>query len=78
MECLTEALNTPRSLFSLNDSVRFLTSAVFHLFFGMLIQKLGAQKMVVIGFVCLMCAMQIYARSFLLDLWPSGLIATQP
>lgn len=63
LSAITEALNIPRSLFSLNDSVRFLTSAVFHLFFGMLIQKLGARKMVAIGFACLMGAMQVYARA---------------
>lgn len=50
---ITEALNIPRSLFSLNDSVRFLTAAVVNLFFGALIKKLGARKMVGIGFLCL-------------------------
>ena len=63
MECLTEALNIPRSLFSLNDSVRFLTAAVVNLFFGALIKKLGARKMVGIGFLCLMGSMQVYARA---------------
>ena len=50
---ITEALNIKRSLFSINDSVRFITSAVVNLFFGALIQKLGARKMVGIGFAAL-------------------------
>ena len=60
---ITEALNIKRSLFSINDSVRFITSAVVNLFFGALIQKLGARKMVGIGFAALIAAMQIYAHA---------------
>lgn len=60
---ITEALDIKRSLFSINDSVRFLTSAVVNLFFGVLIQKLGARKMVAIGFAALIASMQIYAHA---------------
>ena len=60
---ITEALDIKRSLFSVNDSIRFLTSAAVNLFFGTLIQKLGARKMVGIGFVALIGAMQVYAHA---------------
>ena len=60
---ITEALDIKRSLFSINDSVRFLTSATVSLFFGTLIRKLGARKMVAIGFASLICAMQVYAHA---------------
>ena len=60
---ITEALNIPRSLFSINDSVRFITSATVSLFFGTLVQKLGARKMVGIGFLALICSMQIYSHA---------------
>lgn len=60
---ITQALDIKRSLFSINDSVRFLTSALVNLFFGTLIHKLGARKMVAIGFVALIGAMQIYAHA---------------
>ncbi len=60
---ITEALNIPRSLFAINDSVRFLTTAVINLFFGTLVQKLGARKMVGIGFLCLIGSTQIYAHA---------------
>ena len=60
---MTEALNIPRSLFSINDSIRFITSAVLNLFFGTLIHKLGARKMVAFGFAALIASMQIYAHA---------------
>jgi len=60
---ITEALSIPRSLFSINDSVRFLTTAVVNLFFGSLIKKLGARKMVAIGFVSLIASTQVYAHA---------------
>ena len=60
---ITEALNIPRSLFSINDSCRFLTTAVINLFFGALLQKLGTKKMVAVGFAALIASMQIYARA---------------
>ena len=60
---MTEALNIPRSLFSINDSIRFITSAVVNLFFGTLIHKLGARKMVAFGFAALIASMQIYAHA---------------
>ena len=60
---ITEALDIKRSLFSINDSVRFMTSAVVNLFFGTLIHKFGARKMVAMGFICLIGSMQVYAHA---------------
>ncbi len=60
---ITEALGIKRSLFSINDSIRFMTTAVVNLFFGALIHKLGARKMVAIGFVSLIASTQVYARA---------------
>ena len=47
---ITEALNMKRSLFSLQDTMRFLITAIVNMFFGALVSKLGARKMVLIGF----------------------------
>ena len=63
LSAITEALDIKRSLFSINDSVRYLTTAVVNLFFGILIRKLGARKMVAIGFLSLIASMQVYARA---------------
>ena len=60
---ITEALDIKRSLFSINDSCRFLTTAAINLFFGSLIKKLGARKMIAIGFACLIGSVLIYAHA---------------
>lgn len=58
---ITEALNIERSAFSINDSCRFIATAVINLFFGALIQKYGFRKMAAFGFLCLIASMLIYA-----------------
>ena len=63
LSAITEALGVKRSLFSINDSIRYLTTAVINLFFGALIHKLGARKMVAIGFAALVASTQFYARA---------------
>ena len=60
---ITSALDIKRSLFSINDSCRFLTTAVINLFFGSLIKKLGARKMIAVGFACLIGSVLIYAHA---------------
>lgn len=63
LAAITNALNIKRSLFSINDSVRFITTAVVNLFFGVLIGKLGVRKMVSAGFVSLIISVLIYAHA---------------
>ena len=58
---ITSALNIKRSLFSFNDCFRFLTTAAINLYFGTLIKKLGARKMIGIGYLCFTTAILIYA-----------------
>jgi len=53
LSAITEALDVPRSLFSLNDTVRYVTTTVINLFFATLLHKLGVRKMVAIGICCL-------------------------
>lgn len=61
LTAITEALDIPRSLFSINDSCRFIASAIVNLFFGALIAKWGIRKMVAAGFVCTIASMLTYA-----------------
>ena len=61
LTAITEAMGIPRSLFSINDSCRFIASAIVNLFFGALIAKWGIRKMVAAGFVCTIASMLIYA-----------------
>ena len=63
LSAITEALNVPRSLFSLNDTVRYITTTVINLFFATLLQKLGVRKMVAIGIFCLIAQCLISATA---------------
>lgn len=61
LAAITEALDIKRTLFSLNDSIRFITTAIVNLFFGTLIEKMGAKKMIGFGFAALIISMLINA-----------------
>ncbi len=50
---VTDALEIPRSAFSLTDSFRYIATSVTNLFFGFLIVRFGAKKLVAAGFLCL-------------------------
>ena len=58
---ITKALGIKRSLFSLNDSFRFISTAIMNLFFGTLIAKFGPRKLIAAGFLCLTISTFIYS-----------------
>ena len=60
---ITEALHIKRSLFSINDSFRYVATSVVNLFFGTLIVKFGPRKLVGAGFLCLIASTLIYATA---------------
>lgn len=53
LAAITEDLGIPRSLFSIGNSCRFITTAVINLFFGRLVAKFGPRKLIAAGFTCL-------------------------
>ena len=65
---ITNALGFDRADFSLQDTIRFLVTAVANLFFGVLVTKIGARKMVAMGFggYIAYLAISIYAESIAL------------
>ena len=63
LTAVTEDLGVPRSLFSLNDSIRFVTTAAFNMFFGALVARFGARKLIAGGFAAMISAMLIYSFS---------------
>lgn len=67
LNAITEALNIKRSLFSINDSVRYVSTALVNLAFGVLISKFGARKLICAGFASLIISMLIY--SFAESIW---------
>lgn len=58
---ITEALGIKRSLFSINDSFRYITTSVVNIFFGALIAKFGARKLIGFGFLSLTGSALCYA-----------------
>lgn len=53
LTAITDALGIPRGAFSLNDTFRYVTTTIVNLFFGTLINRFGAKKLMCSGFVCL-------------------------
>lgn len=60
---ITEYLSVERSVFSLNQSIRFIATAVVNLFFGTLIAKFGPKRLIIVGMCCLIGAMSIYGAA---------------
>ena len=58
---ITDALGISRSLFSFNDTCRYVATAVVNLYFGRLLAKFGVKKLVGAGFFCLTVATLLYA-----------------
>lgn len=61
LDAITKALGFERSLFALNETFRYTTLAVINLFFGGLLQRIGARKMIAGGFVMLFASMVVAA-----------------
>lgn len=61
LAAINAATGIPRSLYSLSDSCRFVTSAVVNLFFGVLISRLGPKRLIAAGFGCLILFSLIYS-----------------
>ena len=61
LNAITKYLKVERSVFSLNQSIRFITTAIANLFFGTLVLRFGPKKLIVGGMCCLIVAMVVYA-----------------
>ncbi len=60
LSAITEALGIKRSLFSINDSLRYITTAVVNLFFGRLVARHGSRKLMLAGILSLILSMFLY------------------
>ena len=61
LAAITEDLGISRGLFSMNDSARYIATAVTNFFFGFLVVKYGARRLVAYGFLSLIASMLIYS-----------------
>lgn len=78
---VTTALDIPRSLYSVGTSIRYIVQVLMGLFFGALIQKFGAKKMVALGLGSLTASVLIrsYATNIIhiyigCALWGLGMV----
>ena len=67
VQAITKALGFKRGVFAFKESFRFVTTSVVSLFFGTLVKKFGAKKLIVTGFVSLIGAMVTY--TFATEIW---------
>ena len=58
---VTQALGISRSVYAINDSCRFVATAVINLFFAPLVVRFGPRKMIAGGFISLIAALTIYS-----------------
>ena len=58
---ITEVLDIKRSLFSINDSCRFVATAIMNLFFGSMVMRFGTRKLIGAGFVFLALSCLVYS-----------------
>jgi MFS family permease len=63
LAAITEDMGIARSLFSFNDSCRFIVTAVMNLFFGRWVIKMGPRRMISFGFLFLIASCSIYSFS---------------
>ncbi|MBQ2757888.1 MAG: MFS transporter, partial [Clostridia bacterium] len=72
LDVVTASLGIDRSLFSLNDTCRFVSNALVNLFFGALVHRFGAKRLMLAGILSLSCAMLCYATATNLVLFYLG------
>lgn len=58
---ITEYLGIKRSTYSLNESCRYIASAIINIFFGFLVSKFGTKKLILAGFTSLILSNIVYA-----------------
>lgn len=67
LDVVCDSLSIDRSAFSLNDSCRFVATAIINLFFGALVHKFGTKKLMIAGIAALVGAEVLYATAT--NLW---------
>ena len=58
---ITEANGILRGVYSFNDSMRYISTAVVNIFFGHLVAKYGTKKLIICGFMSLILSSVLYS-----------------
>lgn len=75
LTAITEALDIPRSAFSINNTLRYITTAIMNLFFGKFIARFGTKKLICAGFICMIAfALISSVATNLLEFYAAGIL----
>ena len=61
LDAVTKAQGIERSVYNIGDSIRYITTAILNLFFGVQIAKFGPKKMILAGFAALIASCLLYS-----------------
>jgi len=60
---VSQALGVKRTVFSLSDTIRYLATAVANVFFGRLMLRFGAKKLILTGIGCVAAASVLFSKA---------------
>ena len=63
LKVITEQLGMERGKFSINDSCRYVMTALLSVVFGKLLMRFGARRLISFGFTCLAASFTVYSFS---------------
>lgn len=55
LTAICDALNLKRGSFALSDTIRYVVTTIANIYFGKSIARFGTKKLIVAGFICLIC-----------------------
>ena len=58
---ISKALGIPKSIYSITDSCRYVTTAVVNVFFGFLVMRFGPKKLILAGFTSLIASALLFS-----------------
>ncbi len=58
---ICDALGISRSAYSINDSLRYITTSLVNMFFGVLVARFGLKKLIIAGFASVIISSYIYS-----------------
>ncbi len=63
LKAITEAQGISRGAFSINDSLRFIATAVVNIFFGASVARFGTKKLILAGITSLIAGVLVYSAA---------------
>ena len=55
LTAICAALDLKRGSFAINDTIRYIVTTIANIYFGKTVAKFGTKKLIVTGFICLIC-----------------------